>query len=297
MSNKSPGITVRFERTGKGFKASLRFHLRHVGTGHKPGTMVISGISDDDDPQAGAAGALKSALAIANMSLSNPAMSLLLPPGTMETIAMTKALADAAPQLAHTAVATGKSLWSHFAGGMKKLAKNLSSVDGCGAMMGGEPIMILGTVVDHRSNPGGAYQTHAPKATAGRNFANASALANLSRQAFNTPGSMVTNPNASVNPSANPYAQNPWAPFPTPNQADSPSVMSPPDLASPADAYNYDGTPSDAYEQAATNEEIDAATQTADPSATPASQTPEQNLEMMGAEEFANYFADPNAEW
>lgn len=294
--SKSPGVTVRFERTGRGFKAQLKFHLRHVGTGHQPGHIVVSGLSDNDDPHDGAADALKSALAVASMSLVNPAMQLLLPPGTMQTIELAKNLADAGKAGVLEAKQAGKSIWSHFTGGMKKLAKGLSSVEGCGAMMGGEPIMLLGTT-DHRSSPGGAYQTHQPKSSAGRNFANPSALAQLSRQAFNTPGSMVTNPNASVSPPANPYAQNPWAPFPTPNADQSPNVMAPMDLASPADATNYDGTPSEAYEQAATNEEIDAATQMQDPSATPASQTPGENLEMMGAEEFANYFADPNAEW
>lgn len=280
MSNSKPGISVRFERTPKGFKASLRFHLRHHVTDHHPADITVMGFADgasSEDSNATAAHALRSALAVADMTLSNPAMQLLLPPGTMQTIAITKALADAAPKGALAIEHAGKSLWSHFTGGMKKLAKGLSSVDGCGALMGGEPIALVGM-----KRPPHNFTTRA------------SALAHMSTQAFNRAGTMVTNPYASVNPSANPYATNPWAPFPVPNQAQSPAPMATPDLAPPADATNYDGTPSEAYQEAATNEEIDAATQMTDPTATAASA---DELALMGAEDFAAHFHDPNAEW
>jgi hypothetical protein len=220
--HKGPGIWIQFTRTPNGWRASIHFKLTNLFT-----EMKVSGL---EAPGAGPSDALQKAVAAANV-LAAPAMLALMPPGTAETLATVSMLADAGKAGSLSALHQGKKLWHHFTGAFKSLAKNLADAsDGRDpSMMGGTPIMLMGC-----RSMGSDHRSFMPANLA------------IHRAALAPVATLNTNPFASLPPPANPFAQNPWAPFATPNASQSPAAMAPPDIAPPPDATNYDGTPNPA---------------------------------------------------
>lgn len=258
VTHKEPGVWVKFERIPQGWKANIRLRLKHGSD------VSVSGVGGDEP--GGASDALLRAGTLAFNLSQDPVMQLLLPPGASQAILATKIIADASKGGILKAEHAGKSLWKHFTGAWKSIAKGLddqAQSAGCGAIMGGQPTRIC------EANTTPSLASAAVMGVLMGAIARRRPATFLSRLAQSR-----TNPYASMPLSANAQATNPWAPFPVPNPGQSPAALAPPTTIPPPAAPGED------------------------PSATPSfGDTPEPELdahgEAMDPSAFADYFGDP----
>lgn len=235
MRSTEPGLFLSFERIPNGWRAKLGFRLSNQFS-----DMRVSGEATDDEPNCvhPSAQALHRAVVLANQLLTNPNVVALMPPQVQVALQVTRELARAAKRGVLDRTVNGKKLWEHFHGVFRKIARGLADAGSnrpTGAVMGGERLQLcdMSGCVGFRPPHKGHHDNRSRERARGRTPA--APQQTMPTMPIGPTGGPMPGmgpipgfpPGGSPSPTSGPYALNPWAPFPQPNQWQAPGMTAP----------------------------------------------------------------------